>query len=92
MSFLKRLFGSGGGAGGPRFDPVEHEGYTIVPEPMPEGGQYRLQAVIRKSLDGVEREHRLIRADLFPDAEQAAQFAIVKARQVIAEQGDRMFA
>jgi len=35
--------------------------------------------------------HRLIRADLFGSAEEAARFSLIKARQVIDEQGERLF-
>ncbi len=35
--------------------------------------------------------HRLIRADMFDDRAAAATAALSKARQVIDEQGDRLF-
>ena len=70
---------------------VEHEGYCIEPQPMPEGGQYRLCAVITREVGGETRQHRLIRADLFPDADTAAETSVRKAKQMIAEQGDRIF-
>lgn len=93
MSFLKRLFGGGKHAGNGAADTptTEHEGYTIRATPISEGGQFRLAAVISKVIDGEVKEHRLIRADLFTSADEAAETAIRKARQVIAEQGDRMF-
>ena len=91
MSFWKRLFGGGSGVQATAFDPVEHEGFTIAPSPIVDGGQYRLAATISKEFGGERREHRMIRADLFPSADQAAEFAVVKARQVIREQGDRLF-
>ena len=92
MSFLKRLFGGGGAAAAPAFEPIEHEGFAIRPDPISEGGQYRLRAFISKPMDGEERSYELIRADLFPDADQAAEFAVTKAKQVIREQGERLFA
>lgn len=92
MSLLKKLFGGGGAAAkGPVFDAVEHEGFFIRPEPAPEGGQFRLQAVISREIDGALREYRLIRADVFGDADTAAEFSIRKARQLIAEQGEAIF-
>ena len=95
MSFLKRLFGGGDpdGSGGETAATAEaeHEGYRIVATPQKEGGQYRLCAVISKDISGETREHRLIRADLFSSADEASQAAMRKARQVIKEQGDRMF-
>ena len=96
MSFLKKLFGGGSNdnrAGEPRVAAEEtYEGFRIAATPVPEGGQYRLTAVITKEIDGETKTHRLIRADLFPSEDEAAQFALRKARQVIDEQGERVFA
>lgn len=92
MSFLKKLFGgSSAGETPAAADPVEHQGYTISPAPAAEGGQFRLGAVISKEIDGEVKEHRLIRADLFPSRDEAIGAAVRKAKLVIAEQGDRMF-
>ena len=49
MSFLKRLFGGGGGAAadtGPKADPVEYKGFLITPDPISADGQYRISAHI----------------------------------------------
>jgi len=89
MSFLKKLFG--GGSAPTEAAPEMHEGFIITPTPMAEGGQYRLCAEIRKEVDGVMKTHRLIRADIFASADQANQAAISKAKQVIKEQGTRIF-
>lgn len=92
MSFFKKLFGGGtSGGGGPRHEAVDHEGFSIQPEPIAEGGQFRLGATISKEIDGEILEHKLIRADLFPSEDQCVAFAIAKAKQVIKEQGDSMF-
>ncbi|MCR4267883.1 HlyU family transcriptional regulator [Nitratireductor sp. ZSWI3] len=97
MSFLKRLFGGGGqpgqaaGEGKPVGEAVEHKGYSIQPTPFAEGGQFQTCALIWKEIDGVRREHRLVRADRFPSADLAAEHAVRKGRQVIDEQGDRIF-
>ena len=89
---MKKLFGgSGGSGGGIRVDPVEHDGYLIHPAPIAESGQYRVCATITREIDGEMKEHRLIRADLLPSAEEATTVALRKARQVIAEQGDAIF-
>lgn len=92
MSFFKRLFG-GGDAGAPAaaVAEAEHEGYRISAEPMKEGAQFRLCAVISKEIGGEMKQHRLIRADMFTSADEAAQAALRKAKLVIAEQGDAMF-
>lgn len=90
MSFLKKLFG-GGSAKASAAAAEMHEGYIIQPAPMPEGGQFRLCAEIRKEIDGEMKTHRLIRADMFASADQAVEASVIKAKQVIKEQGDRLF-
>ena len=92
MSFLKKLFG---GSSEPRIPSVAAEetykDFHIAATPMPEGGQYRLAATLTKTVGGEERSHRLIRADLFQSEDEAASFAIRKAKQMIDEQGERLF-
>ena len=91
MGFLSRLFGSGPGAEpAPAAEEIV-EGVRVIATPMPEGGQFRLAATLQKEIGGEMREHRLIRADLFQTRDEAASMAVAKARQVIAEQGDRLF-
>ena len=85
MSILKKLFG--GGAPKEEVKPEEYKGFAISPEPIKDGGQYRVCAVIRK--DG--KEHRLIRADTMSDPEQAREASVGKAKQMIDEQGDGIF-
>lgn len=91
MSILKWLFGGKSSKEDAPQDSVEHEGYTITPTPISEGGQYRLCGVISKNIDGELREHRLIRADMLPTIGEANEFTIRKAKQAIKEQGDRIF-
>ncbi len=93
MSFFKKLFGGGGAA---KSDAVvktaEHKGFTIEARPYKEGGQFQLAGVISKEIDGVRWEHRYIRADRFTSLDEAAEIALVKGRQIIDEQGERLFA
>lgn len=91
MSLLKKLFGGGSAKAAPSHASERHQGYDITPTPMPDGGQFRLCAEITKEIEGDLKTHRLIRADMFADDEQAAQAAIGKAKQVIKEQGERIF-
>lgn len=92
MSFLKKLFGGGDAeASSKPVEELEHEGYMVATTPIPEGGQYRLSALITKEIDGEILQHQLIRADLFTNTQDASQAAIRKAKQVIKEQGDKMF-
>ena len=95
MSFLKRLFGLGGGEAKPSAPAVakeaEHKGFTIHATPFREGGQFQTAGVVSKEIGGEIKEHRFIRADRFPSLDQAADHALVKGRQIIDEQGERVF-
>ncbi len=93
MSFLKSLFGLGGGA--PKVEPpaptIEHDGFTVRATPYQEGGQWQLCGVIVREVGGEVREHRFVRADRFPDRDTAIAMAFDKAKRIIAEQGSRLF-
>ncbi|MGE6180815.1 HlyU family transcriptional regulator [Aeromonas salmonicida] len=71
--------------------PSEYAGYLIYPEPMAEGGQYRLAGRITKELDGVLQTHRFIRSDLFANPADAERFMVQKAHTFIDQTGDHMF-
>lgn len=94
MSFLKKLFGGGssGESGPPRpTKQVEHNGYVIAATPYKEGGQWQTCGTVSKTVDGVVKEHRFIRADRFADEEGAADHAIMKGQQIVDQMGDRIF-
>lgn len=93
MSFFKKLFGGGGGApAAPRsVKSAEHKGFTIEARPYKEGGQFQLAGVISKEIDGVRKEHSFVRADRFTSLDEAADIALVKGRQIIDEQGEKVF-
>ena len=91
MPFWSRLFG-----GTPAEEPAsgaseEHKGFRITPKPIREGGQYRIAARIEKEVGGVPRVHELVRADTVSSLDEAKALSVAKARQVIDEQGDRLF-
>jgi hypothetical protein len=92
MSFLKRLFGAGTREPEQKAPAEEdYQGYRLVADPQKEEGQFRLAGTIERQVEGEVRTHRLIRADLFTSADDAAAAFFRKARQVIDEQGDRLF-
>ncbi|MDO6589118.1 hypothetical protein DS901_04315 [Loktanella sp. D2R18] len=89
MSLFKRLFG---GNAAPAVIPSEdYNGYTITPEPIREGGKFRLAARIEKEIDGEVKLHHLIRADLLESEDVACKESAAKARVVIDQQGDSIF-
>ena len=71
---------------------VEYNGYRIRPAPYRRMGQYQTCGIIEKEVRGDFKEHRFIRAELHPTREAAIAFSIAKARQIIDEQGERLFA
>jgi len=98
MSFLKKLFG------GKRQEntadqrlsaidgaEIEYGGFIIRATPFKEAGQYQSCGVILKDIGGVRHEHRFIRADRFAGLEDAVAMIHIKARQIIDEQGERLF-
>jgi hypothetical protein len=97
MSFLKRLFGGGGGseAGEPKSaapaKQVEHKGFLISATPYKAEGQYQTCGVVSKEIDGVMKEHRFIRADRFAGLDDAVDISIKKGIQLVDEQGEKIF-
>jgi|SRR5688500_12392756 hypothetical protein len=96
MSFLKSLFGFGGGkevTGGPAATTkeAEHKGFIIRATPYKDGGQYQTAGTILKEIEGQMKEYKFVRADRFSTVEEAADLSLSKGRQIIDEQGERMF-
>ncbi|MEM7643366.1 MAG: HlyU family transcriptional regulator [Pseudomonadota bacterium] len=85
--FFSRLFGGSAGKAAPATQPESYKDFTITPNPIQAGSEYRIAALIEK--DG--KSHQLIRADTLRDHEGAVEASLGKARQAIDEQGDRIF-
>lgn len=96
MSFLKRLFGGGGGevaepkSAAPAKQ-VEHKGFLISATPYKNDGQYQTCGIVSKEIDGVVKEHKFIRADRFAGLDDAVDISIKKGIQLVDEQGERIF-
>lgn len=93
MSFLKSLFGRSAPSAPAekRAEPVEYKGFIIRAAPFQSEGQYQTAGVIEKEIDGVRKEHRFIRADRIASYEDAVEFTLRKARQIVDQVGERMF-
>ena len=93
MSFLSRLFGLGGGA--PKQEPPapeqEHAGCTIRATPFENGGRWQICGVIVREVDGATKEHKFIRADACGALEDAIEMTFFKGRQIIDQNGGRLF-
>ena len=92
MSFLKKLFGGGGGeSAASKAATEDYEGYRITATPIAEGNTFRVAATIEKGEGDEVKTHKLIRADTVQGKEAAEAACFRKAKQVIDEQGDRIF-
>jgi hypothetical protein len=91
MSFWSALFGGRGTAGEKVSDPVEYKGYVIRAAPFKNSGQYQTAGSIARDIGGVHKEHRFIRADAYASYDDAVNFTLSKARQIVDLQGDRIF-
>ena len=77
-------------------DAVEYQGFLIRPVPRKQGSQWLTSGVIIKpggemQDDEPAQEHPFVRAETHASKDQANDFAIVKGKQIIDEQGDRLF-
>lgn len=88
---LGGLFGGKEGAPAKAAEALEYEGYSIYAEPRSQGGQWQVAGRIEKAGDGEPKVHVLIRADLLPSKDEAAEVTIRKAKLMIDQQGDGIF-
>ena len=70
---------------------VEFEGYSIEPVTHEEQGKFYTAGRISKSFDSGVKTQSFIRADTHTSRESAAEHAVQKAKQIIREQGDKLF-
>jgi hypothetical protein len=94
MSFLSKLFGAGsdGDAAPPKAAAEEeYKGFTIRATPTAIGGEHQLAGVIEKEVGGEVKSYKFVRADRLSSRDEAAQRAIDKGRQLVDEQGEKLF-
>jgi hypothetical protein len=70
---------------------IEYNGYRIRPTPYEINGLYQTAGIIEKDAPDGAKEHRFVRADTHQNMDDAINFTISKAKQIIDMQGDRMF-
>ncbi len=92
--FLRRLTGGSGGGdddAAPLGPALEYNGYTIQTAPRPDRGQWLTAGVISKDFPEGAKSQHFVRAETHAGPEQARDFAIIKAKQIIDERGDQLF-
>jgi hypothetical protein len=91
MSFWSALFGRRAAESPQVSDPVEYKGFIIRAAPYKNNGAYQTAGTIERDIGGVRKEHRFIRADAYASYDDAVNFTLNKARQIIDLQGERIF-
>jgi hypothetical protein len=94
--FLRRLTGGGDegaeGAGAAAGPAMEYNGYTIQPAPRRDRGQWLTAGTISKDFPDGPKSQYFVRAETHASPEVAQEFAVIKAKQIIDERGDLLFA
>jgi hypothetical protein len=96
MSFWKSLFGGGGGGTDKAMEPApvaeeSYKGFTVKALIMQVGGEYQLAGQIEKDVGGEVKTYKFIRADKMSSREDVVSLSLAKGRQIVDEQGERMF-
>ena len=91
--FLKGLMGSGSedSPTAESGEAVEYKGFIIRPAPQRQGGQWLTAGIISKEFEDGVKEHEFVRADTYSSRDDAEECAVMKAKRIVDEQGDRMF-
>ena len=89
--FIEKLFGGGRDAATAAAAAVAYQEFEIRPAPVKESNGWRVQGTIVKGSGEGERKHLFIRADACTDREAAVALTVRKARQLIDEQGEKIF-
>jgi hypothetical protein len=72
-------------------DAIEYNGFSIIPTPIREGGQFRISAIITKGEGESLQTHTFIRSDTVASQEECIQLTIRKAKMTIDQSEDRIF-
>ena len=92
MDALRNMFGAGGEPGGAvAAAAVDYHGYRITPAPQRQASGWNTAGVISKEFPDGVKEHSFIRVDTHSSQDDAVAFSVIKAQQIIDEQGDRLF-
>ena len=91
MSLLSRLFGKSAPEA-KAAEPILYKSCRIYPEPQKVPGGFRVAARIEKDFGGQTKTHSLVRADTCTTLEEATDISVGKARLVIDQLGDTIFA
>lgn len=89
LKFLRGLVG-GAGKNDETAARETYEGLEILARPLAEGPVWRVAGRIQRIGDDDGPGHDFIRADTMASREEAVRMTLVKAQQLIDEQGERL--
>ena len=70
---------------------IEYNGFTIIPAPIPERGQYRIAGTITKGEGDNIQIHNFTRSDRLNSRTESIEMTIQKAMLTIDQLEDRIF-
>ncbi|MFQ3175120.1 MAG: hypothetical protein ACJAYB_001868 [Psychromonas sp.] len=73
------------------FPSIEYKGFTILPQPMKDNGQFRVAAMIEKGAGETLKQHHFIRSDSQASSEKTAELTLLKCKIFIDQVGEDMF-
>lgn len=91
MGFFSKLFGGASEKKSELVEPIEYQGYLIYPEPIAEGGQFRIAGRITLGEGENLKTHRFIRSDVLGNATDANELMVKKAQMLIDQMGESIF-
>lgn len=92
IKFLQRLLGGNPGPSEPEVAAREHyKGFDLSAAPIREGAAWRVAGSIVKDMEGVPKQHEFVRADTYPNRDDAIATSLQKARLLVDERGDGLF-
>ncbi|WP_105901545.1 HlyU family transcriptional regulator [Vibrio gangliei] len=91
MGFFSKLFGGSKPDAKKEIEPVEYNGFLIYPDPISEGGQFRIAGTITKEVDGEIQSHRFIRSDVVSSQGDACELMITKSKMFIDQSSGKIF-
>lgn len=68
-----------------------YKGCELEAVPVQDAGRWRVAGAVVKTIDGVEKRHEFVRADTFPERDDAVTVSLTKARLLVDQLGDKLF-
>lgn len=92
LGILRKWIGGGNGGDGPTETAARetYEGLELLARPVAEGQIWRVAGRVQRIGDDDGPGHEFVRADTMSSHDEAVRMSLLKARQLVDEQGDRL--